>query len=86
MLRILAVDCDASNKTTVYPNPFDNELIVNDAADSNVKVFNALGQKLDLSLRFSGNTLVYDTHDLPKGIYFVQIEKNGDIETIKVMK
>jgi hypothetical protein len=86
MLRILAVDCNADNKLAVYPNPFDNELIVNTSDDAHVTVVNAMGQTLNLTVRYSGNTLVFDTNELPKGVYFVQVDRNGEVETIKVFK
>jgi hypothetical protein len=45
-----------------------------------------MGQTLNLTVRYSGNTLVFDTNELPKGVYFVQVDRNGEVETIKVFK
>ena len=64
----------------IYPNPFDNQLIIVKEGSISVDVFNALGQKI-MSVE-AQNELVLNTSEWGKGIYFVKVNGN----TIKVLK
>ena len=64
----------------IYPNPFDNQLIIVKEGAISVDVFNALGQKI-ISAE-AQNELVLNTSEWERGFYFVKV--NG--KTIKVFK
>ena len=74
-----------ANKTSVYPNPFTNELRVLDFA-GRVEVYNALGQAVIVANINNAETI--NTSSLSKGIYLVKTfsENNKLIDTIKVIK
>jgi hypothetical protein len=71
--------------TTVFPNPFTNELTVSGLSNGKVDVINALGQVV-LSAEIN-DTKTINTEHLAKGIYFIKV-KEGDsrAKTIKVIK
>lgn len=86
LLRILAVDCHAGKKVVAYPNPFDSELIIDFDDQTKVSFYNTFGQLIDLPLSVTGNVLIYDTSSLPSGVYVVQLDRDGVVESMKVIK
>ena len=64
----------------IYPNPFDNQLIIEKEGTISVDVFNSIGQKI-ISAE-AQNELVLNTSEWERGFYFVKV--NG--KTIKVFK
>jgi spore germination protein YaaH len=77
---------DLSKSIQLYPNPVNGTLKINNSSFANIttiKVFNRLGQELNVSFR---NNEIELNH-LENGIYFVKIEdNNGSNETYKILK
>jgi len=79
---------------SVYPNPVNDimniELNIAENGDYSITLVNALGEFISViyqgELVAGSNHLNYSTATLPKGIYFLQLESNGIIETRKVVK
>jgi len=83
-------DNEIINDLTLFPNPTDDELnlrfSVKTAQEVNVQIQNISGQVLQKYLinANSGSNLVYmNTTDLSAGIYFMQINAGGSIQTIQ---
>lgn len=81
-----SVDIEDNTALNYYPNPVENSLTLN--AHSSIKainVYNMLGQKV---LGFSPNDLesVIDMSNLQSGTYFVKVNIDNVIKTIRVIK
>ena len=76
----------------VYPNPFDENLVI-DIADANdilaINILNAVGQTVS-SIEIKNNWSTrqsINTSDLMAGVYFVQIVgRNGKSDVLPVVK
>lgn len=64
----------------VYPNPFDNQLIIKMEGEINVEIYNSLGQKITSAE--AQDEIKLDTSSWDNGVYFVKV--NG--KTVKVLK
>jgi hypothetical protein len=77
---------DASN-VSVYPNPTTGQVFV--AAEgwetANVSVMNAVGQELQ-STQMSSSQTILGLDDFAPGIYYIQLELNGQRVTKKLLK
>ncbi len=81
--------------TTVYPNPFANELFINKGNEepeyTQISISDILGKQIknmDIQMlsETSGRKRI-DVAELPKGIYFVTLKGNGTkARTIKLVK
>jgi hypothetical protein len=73
------------NITKAYPNPFHDELKLDISDEASIKVYNLLGKKLIERHKDIG-TVVLNTLDWSKGIYFISITSPTGTETIQVIK
>jgi PKD repeat protein len=79
---------------SVYPNPVNDMLHINlelaSGSAYTVTMVNVLGEVVSViytgELMPGTNQLSFSTAELPKGIYFLQVEGNGIIETRKIVK
>ncbi len=55
----------------VYPNPFDNQLVIVKEGVMNAEVFNSVGQKITSAE--AQNEIIFDTSDWENGVYFVRV-------------
>jgi hypothetical protein len=73
--------------TTVYPNPVNDELTIEKGENEenlHYKIINPIGQII-LSGQINGKAQI-NTSELNQGLYFLIIEHNSMIETIKFLK
>lgn len=71
----------------VYPNPSSGRIFVEQsqvAGDVNLKVFDLNGRILKHDVLKQSNTMV-NLQNLPKGNYFIALEKNGVIKTRQIV-
>ena len=68
----------------IYPNPTNGNVTIQLAEESNVCIFNAVGQIVKRLDKVSGYQLV-DLSNAPKGMYFVQIQSGNNVETQKLI-
>ena len=80
----LSVAENELDKMNVYPNPFTNYILLNNAQNANVEIFDSLGKRVFADKDFISNTI--DTSQFSSGLYFVKIQKEGKIETKKLIK
>ncbi|RZS99471.1 T9SS type A sorting domain-containing protein [Aquimarina brevivitae] len=95
-MDFIAGDCIITKKGTkrpksisFYPNPFNQELLINAAYQVNqVKLFDTQGKMvLQKTRQKDVSTLKMDTHKLAAGIYILKIELNsGKEQMLKVVK
>ena len=60
----------------VYPNPTQDEVMVESEGLSHVRIVNAYGQTV-YNAKVEGNQVRIDLSQMPKGIYMMHIEANG---------
>lgn len=80
-----------ANSLSVYPNPAADVAYVSvnmeNNADANISMINTLGQVVlakTANLESGSNKIELNTSDLASGVYFVQVEIAGNVETVKL--
>ena len=68
----------------IYPNPNTGNFNIELAEESNVVIYNALGQTVKRLDKVSGYHQV-DLSNAPKGIYYVRIQSGNNVETQKLI-
>lgn len=73
---------------SAYPNPFSQQLMLNNQGSSAVQVslLNSLGQVLEVKGCPAGTQGVLNTEALKPGAYILQIKGEGISETKKLLK
>ncbi len=75
-----------SSSISVYPNPAKEKLYINGVSDfSKVVITDATGKIISRSILSSGEHFLNINH-LSKGIYFLKIERGGNLQTLKFFK
>ena len=83
------IDENTGQGLTVYPNPFDHLLVVDigEIQVQSASMFNLQGQEITLPVSSSPTHLRFDTNELPRGMYVLQIKAlNGSLYQSKVLK
>jgi len=71
-------------QSVISPNPSVGKIQIENMEGINVKIYSLLGNLLeDCPANMGKNSLIID--DLPQGIYFIEIEKEGKTEVRKVI-
>ena len=70
--------------TALYPNPATGRFTIELAEESNVSIFNMLGQQVMQLDKVSGEQHI-QLENAPKGMYFVQIQSGSQIEVKKLI-
>jgi hypothetical protein len=74
------------NQILVYPNPTENTVyIMNLPENARITVLNAVGQTL-VSEQVTASQIQLNLDDYQRGIYFLVIEADGVVKTVKVIK
>ena len=76
----LSIDDMDENSIVMFPNPFDNQLVIKTEGVMNIEVYNTLGQKVTSAE--AQNEMTLNTSEWSRGVYFVTV--NG--KTVKVLK
>lgn len=79
---VLATSNFIVNDFLMYPNPFENQIIIEDFKNSSIKIFDALGR----IVLESKNQKFLKTSNLVSGIYNILIEKEGKISSKRMIK
>lgn len=82
-LLSLGLDVNSSfQKVKVYPNPFSNKIIIENYTDTDIFMFNLLGQDLTNSISVTKTTqhsIEINTTNLPKGAYILKSKTFSNI-------
>lgn len=81
---LLSVGENELNKCNALPNPFSNFISLDNAQNSNVEIFDGLGNRVFADYDFSTNTI--NTSQFSSGLYFIKIQKDGKTKTKKMIK
>lgn len=75
------------NKLSIYPNPTNGPVAVSlkEATDASITLRNNFGQII-LTEKYKSTSHIDLNLDVPAGVYFLQIETNGEIITRKIVK
>ncbi len=82
-------EMNANNNISVYPNPVNDIFTISSSDDLSgavVKIIVITGQTLVEKTIISGNTATFDMSVYATGLYFVEINQNGNLNTLKVIK
>ena len=71
------------NGVNVFPNPANNVINVENAAGSQISLFNITGQEV-LSIEVANANAAINVADLAEGIYVVRVNNNGKVATSKI--
>lgn len=72
-----------NHESIVFPNPFQQELHIQQKGNFKGTIRNMTGQ---IVLNFKSSNDYIINQKLEKGVYFLTLESNGKIETIKIIK
>lgn len=76
-----------NTRIKIYPNPFQDDVIVNsDIPLNRVELFNVAGQKMESINANNEFSLKLDYKNLPKGIYFLQLIDHDSKSVYKLIK
>lgn len=81
---VLDVNENVTSETTLYPNPTSGDFTLSLAKESNITVYNVLGQLMTSLNKVSGVQQV-SLENAQKGMYFVHIQSGNDIEVKKII-
>ena len=77
-------EINANNKESqIYPNPTSNLINIDNAANSNIEIYNILGEKVKTVANSMDKTSI-DVSDLNNGMYIIKIQNGNSIETKKI--
>jgi hypothetical protein len=83
---VLGVSKTAGSQFNISPNPFLNTIAIENEKPINAyKVFDLTG-KLLLQKEANTTKLNINTESLNSGVYFIQIQSNGDLKTARIVK
>ena len=73
-------------KVSIYPNPFNFSATIQINApinDATLHLYNIYGQKVKTIEKISGGIAKIDRDNLPVGIYFMHLDKNGEMIVVQ---
>ncbi|MDA7803334.1 glycine-rich protein [Crocinitomix sp.] len=80
----LTIGQNAESVISVYPNPTNDRLVINSSGNFSIQLFSVNG---DILLTKSGvNQMEISLSEFSTGIYLLEIEENGEVQTVKVIK
>ena len=74
----------ASRGNALYPNPTSGSFTIELTEESNVNIYNMLGQNVMCQSSISGRQQI-NLENAPKGLYFVQIQSENGVEVKKLI-
>lgn len=80
---LVGLDSEAKNALSVYPNPANNVLNIENAQGATVSVYNMIGQEL-VKVNVNDNMQAINVSELPEGSYVVRIANGAKIKAQKL--
>lgn len=88
--KVIAINAPGSNDIFAFPNPVKDKITLqydHSKGAGNIQLFDALGRKLNASIGgYAGNYEVKLPDGLPKGTYWLKVERGGKVQTVPVVK
>ena len=81
-LTTVDIEPNNSEMLKVFPNPFNDEINIDGAADAKISIYNLIGNKV-LQIEGSSPNQRINTKGLPKGIYIISIEDRTGVKSIR---
>jgi hypothetical protein len=72
------------NMIRVFPNPFKETLSISNVGEADIEIVNLIGQSVRKKTISDESRL--DLSDLPKGIYFLTVHREGNDLTFRIVK
>lgn len=74
----------SGNDFTMYPNPANDKLFLNNMENTHVSIINLNGEIVK-NISIKDATFIIDVNELSNGFYFIKIEKEGVYKTSKII-
>lgn len=88
--KVVAINAPGSNDIFAFPNPAKDKITLQydySKGSANIHLLDALGRRLNASVGgYAGNYEVQFPLGLPKGTYWLKVERGGKVQTLPVMK
>ncbi|MDY0141704.1 MAG: T9SS type A sorting domain-containing protein [Bacteroidales bacterium] len=83
---ITNIETSNTNSFEISPNPFDNTITINNLSlkECHIKIYDINGNVIFET--FTNETISYNTHDLPSGMYIISINSDSQIQHYKLIK
>jgi cyanophycinase-like exopeptidase len=81
---LLAVNNADVNKMNLFPNPFKEYILLENSEGASIEIFDSLGKIVFAEEKLISNFI--DTSKFSTGLYFVKIQKEGNVLTKKMIK
>jgi len=69
----------------IYPNPAHDYLNIFADEGSTIEIYNNLGILIESQTTVAGNSVIIDTENLPRGVYYIEIRSNSETSVRKVI-
>ncbi len=71
----------------LYPNPANTSITIASVETiSSIQIMNTLGQELFYENQIFKTKKIINISNLPKGLYYIQIESDNKLQTLKLIK
>lgn len=88
--KVLAIDAPGSQNFFAFPNPAKDKITLQydySKGRGNIQLFDALGRRVNTTIAgYAGNYEVKLPEGLPKGTYWLKVERGGKVQTVPVVK
>lgn len=81
---LLSLGENELEKFSALPNPFSDYIRLENAENASVEIFDSLGKRVFVDRNFISNSI--NTSQFSSGLYFVKIQKEGKVQTRKMIK
>ena len=75
----------STNNIIIYPNPTNNILYLTNADNSNVTIYNLLGESVYNAISAKSDKFTIDISNIPQGTYIIKIINDKEITTKKII-
>jgi hypothetical protein len=83
-ISVLDVETPPVQKIVMYPNPATNMLHFSTSLDA-IKIYDVSGKLIKEYATYQASTPLY-IQELKSGMYFISVQHNGNVQTIKLLK
>lgn len=88
--KVIAINTPGSKDIFAFPNPAKDKITLqydHSKGAGNIQLFDALGRRVNASIAgYAGNYEVKLPEGLPKGTYWLKVERGGQVQTVPVVK
>lgn len=88
--KVIAINAPGSNDLFAFPNPTRDKITLQydqSKGTGNIQLLDALGRRINANIGgYAGNYDIKLPEGLPKGTYWLRVERGGKVQTVPVVK